>query len=555
MSDDVDGEFGRRALTATVLFKAVTTCRLGSSVQVSPTEVRGRIRLAARGRLRELVGDLVVDAEEAATARAAASAARAAAEAAAGATAEAAAGRASESEGWAGVGDYVLHDGALAEVLAVQDEDDALAYEVRYWAGGEGLVIGPKLAVPPTWRDAASSAAREAERERVEAEAEEAGQAEDVEKRIHCVLRLCCAGHYSKGYGLFSASPLRDMTKAKPRDDVRALHPQDVADTLRLRQLRQGGSPEVSDEALAAEKAKRHVAEPDYMRDEGRAAPFVLEASAFHKVMARVPKERAMFSGDALSYEELGRLYHSSKRARDVLFRLFFKMAAGRIHESLRPLLGDCFLVGLRKPDGGTRPIGIGSALRRLVGRCIMEQIKDEVGERLTGTAPTWEDLWRAREYNGLATEEEARERSCNTPLQLGCGTPGGAEILIAICRVFVQRFPEGAIFSDDKVNGFNSITRGAIFRGLRTFFPSLIPVARFYYQSIDADDAEAVDPRLWLLGGHGKVEACDSSGEVYASREGCQQGDPLGPLLWSFGYHQALLEMQARSPDSICLA
>ncbi|EOD10515.1 hypothetical protein EMIHUDRAFT_215784 [Emiliania huxleyi CCMP1516] len=31
--------------------------------------------------------------------------------------------------------------------------------------------------------------------------------------------------------------------------------------------------------------------------------------------------------------------------------------------------------------------------------------------------------------------------------------------------------------------------------------------------------------------------------------------GDPLGPLLWSFGYHQALLEMQARSPDSICLA
>lgn len=262
-----------------------------------------------------------------------------------------------------------------------------------------------------------------------------------------------------------------------------------------------------------------------------------------------------MFSGDALSYEELGRLYHSSKRARDVLFRLFFKMAAGRIHESLRPLLGDCFLVGLRKPDGGTRPIGIGSALRRLVGRCIMEQIKDEVGERLTGTAPTWEDLWRAREYNGLATEEEARERSCNTPLQLGCGTPGGAEILIAICRVFVQRFPEGAIFSDDKVNGFNSITRGAIFRGLRTFFPSLIPVARFYYQSVDGDDAEAVDPRLWLLGGHGKVEACDSAGEVYASREGCQQGDPLGPLLWSFGYHQALLEMQARSPDSICLA
>ena len=129
---------------------------------------------------------------------------------------------------------------------------------------------------------------------------------------------------------------------------------------------RQGGSPEVSDEALAAEKAKRHVAEPGYMRDEGRVAPFALEASAFHKVTARVPKERAMFSGDALSYEELGRLYHSSKRAKDVLFRLFFKMAAGRIHDSLRPLLGDCFLVGLRKPDGGTRPIGIGSALRRL---------------------------------------------------------------------------------------------------------------------------------------------------------------------------------------------
>ena len=43
-------------------------------------------------------------------------------------------------------------------------------------------------------------------------------------------------------------------------------------------------------------------------------------------------------------------------------------------------------------------------------------------------------------------------------------------------------RNPAHAVASDDKRNGFNTMWRRAIFRGLRRWFPELIPAVRLWY-------------------------------------------------------------------------
>ena len=72
------------------------------------------------------------------------------------------------------------------------------------------------------------------------------------------------------------------------------------------------------------------------------------------------------------SYEELQSLFHSNSQYKHSLYTVVADINAGRCHPEEVAILGESLLVGLKKPDGGTRPIGIGAALRRLAGRCLM---------------------------------------------------------------------------------------------------------------------------------------------------------------------------------------
>ena len=105
-----------------------------------------------------------------------------------------------------------------------------------------------------------------------------------------------------------------------------------------------------------------------------------------------------------------------------------------------------------------------------------------------------------------------------------------------------LRRNPGHAVASDDKKNGFNSISREAIFAGLRRWYPELIPTVALWYK---------VPRRLFLF----NEEARDGDGNVFMSAEGCAQGDPLGPFLFAIGYHWTLLEMQVRNPSALILA
>ena len=137
-------------------------------------------------------------------------------------------------------------------------------------------------------------------------------------------------------------------------------------------------------------------------------------------------------------------------------------------------LLGDNILFGLAKPDGGVRPIGVGAAIRRLANRAVLRDESDTMGKVFTET-PVPLDI--RRQY-GLPDDAK-----CNTPMNFGVGVKGGAEIAILNARIYLERFPDHAMFSDDKCNGFNCISRSAIFEGLRRWFPHLIPAARLWYR------------------------------------------------------------------------
>ena len=91
----------------------------------------------------------------------------------------------------------------------------------------------------------------------------------------------------------------------------------------------------------------------------------------------------------------------------------------------------------------------------------------------------------RPTEDGGLgmsAEEAEARVKACNIPLQVGVGLAGGAEVAIQLLQEHLRRNPGHAIASDDKRNGFNCISRKAIFAGLRRWFPELIPTVALWY-------------------------------------------------------------------------
>ncbi len=139
----------------------------------------------------------------------------------------------------------------------------------------------------------------------------------------------------------------------------------------------------------------------------------------------------------------------------------------------------------IHKPEVGKfRPIGIGEAWYRLLGRCILKEIGGEVGELLA-------------------------------PIQMmGCGVSGGSEIAARMSQVFLDAHSGHALIK----NAFNLTPRRLMLEGLQAFCPRLIPWFR------------------WAYG--------EPSPLVGSSQRGCRQGDPLAALLFCVAIQGALKEV-----------
>ena len=119
-------------------------------------------------------------------------------------------------------------------------------------------------------------------------------------------------------------------------------------------------------------------------------------------------------------------------------------LAQGSAPAELAPHLAGAKLFAATKKDGGVRPIAVGEALRRLVAKVLCESSKQAA-------------------------------RSYLWPLQVGCGSPLGAEIATHTLRQWGIRNASAskALLNIDFSNAFNCVCRDVALRQVREHFPN----------------------------------------------------------------------------------
>ncbi|XP_065315305.1 uncharacterized protein LOC135924185 [Gordionus sp. m RMFG-2023] len=160
----------------------------------------------------------------------------------------------------------------------------------------------------------------------------------------------------------------------------------------------------------------------------------------------------------------------------------------------IRPIIFGARLVSLTKPDGGVRPIAIRSFFRRLVAKAIVNRIRPKASSFLF-------------------------------PSQLGFGVRGGCEVASHVARIFINTEADKVFCKLDFRNAFNTIHR-------RAFLPSFLHHFPKYGNFLNSCYGF---PSLLKFGEFS-----------ISSEEGIQQGDPLGPLLFTIGIHDLIKNLKS---------
>jgi hypothetical protein len=159
------------------------------------------------------------------------------------------------------------------------------------------------------------------------------------------------------------------------------------------------------------------------------------------------------------------------------------------------PLIYGANLIALTKKDGGVRPIAVGSTFRRLAAKICV---------RLTRTK--------------LQTLFE--------PVQVGFGTRGGCEAAVHAVRTFVKSDSCEVLLKLDVKNAFNSVNRDTLLNEIKIHVPEIYNILLQCY--------------------HCPSKLVHKSNEIL-SAVGCQQGDPLGPAIFSLAINPIIHNLNSK--------
>ncbi|MCP4985271.1 MAG: hypothetical protein GY928_04125, partial [Colwellia sp.] len=181
-------------------------------------------------------------------------------------------------------------------------------------------------------------------------------------------------------------------------------------------------------------------------------------------------------------------------------------LALGQAPPAVAPWLAGAPLYPLRKANGGVRPIAVGETLRRIVSRVLCARHKPD--------------------FAGLLLPAG----------QVGVGIPSGAEAAVFAVREKVRRDIDPtrmAVLKLDLENAFNSVSRTTMLHCVARHIPDLLPWATFCYSQ-----------PVHLFGEGGLLP--------FKSSSGVQQGDPLGPFLFSLCLRQCCLRLRDELRDTL---
>ncbi|KAJ9462190.1 hypothetical protein DIPPA_07821, partial [Diplonema papillatum] len=173
-------------------------------------------------------------------------------------------------------------------------------------------------------------------------------------------------------------------------------------------------------------------------------------------------------------------------------------LSSGRVASAARPYLFGARLVPLVKKSGGIRPIACGEILRRVAGKV-------------------------------LASDRAIKDLGANVLLRSGqvgvsvkAGADAGVHAIRRVAALYRDRdVVDRGILQIDFANAFNTLRREAIICSVNRHAPQLLGYALAAYEKHSA----------LVVGDRGISSQC-----------GVQQGDPLGPLLFSLVMHDVVV-------------
>ena len=142
-------------------------------------------------------------------------------------------------------------------------------------------------------------------------------------------------------------------------------------------------------------------------------------------------------------------------------------------------------LIPLKNQHSGVRPIGVGEVLRRIIGRCVMNVLRDDV-QKAAGN------------------------------LQVCAGQQAGAEAAIHAMREIYNDPKCEAVLLIDASNAFNTLNRKAMLHNIGIVCPTISNFVENTYK---------IAPRLII-----------SRGMELRSNEGTTQGDPIAMAVYALG-------------------